>query len=282
MEELIFTEEQKVNLRKAQIELLDEVVRLSDKHNLKYYLLGGTCLGAARHGGFIPWDDDIDIGFARNDYEKFKNICKNELNEEYFYQDHTADSNYPKLYARLRKNNTTLKEDYFKNFKCHDGIYMDIFPLDMASNKMKKAEKIYNKIKFLRSINYIDGTNFNAGNTVAKVKYILRKVYKKLVSQKKIWGKIDYLVNKYNNAESKYFGNFLGNWGLKEVMAKEIMINPEGKETFLEFEGKMYRVPYDYDAYLTSLYGDYMTPPPVEKRVSHHGIVEINFDTTVN
>lgn len=116
-------------------EILDEIVRICEEENLTYYLAGGSVLGAIRHGGFIPWDDDIGIMVPREDYEKFAEACKRKLNSNYFYQSIDTDARYVKRFAKVRKNNTIFQEKMFNGIQQHNGIYVDIFPLDNARNQ---------------------------------------------------------------------------------------------------------------------------------------------------
>lgn len=282
MSSVILAENDKAKLCQLQIEMLDEIVSICDRHNLKYFLVGGTCLGAVRHNGFIPWDDDIDIALPRDDYEKFAQICVAELNSKYFYQDHKTESQYPLNFAKLRRNNTTFVEGGYKDLKIHHGVYLDIFPLDGMSNDMKVAKKHISNVHRARGrclgLLFLDIKEFKNRSFKSKIKYFIGKVYKKFLGMKNAWKKVDKLMTKYSLKESSIIGNIGGAWGIKEVMPKAIMLGNDGEETFMQFEGKEYRVPYDYDAYLKCLYGDYMTPPPEYKRVSHHGIIDINFE----
>ncbi len=276
MQEVVLSEEEKNELRKVQIEMLDVMVELCNKHNLKYYLLGGTCLGAVRHKGFIPWDDDIDVALPREDYDKFAEICKTELDGKYFYQNVQSEKKHPQLFSRLRKNNTLFVEDRYRDFKINHGIYIDIFPLDGMSNDVAMAQKHFDSFEFYKKMVRLGNTFRKAFFKDLAVFFI--KIFVGIIGRENLLKKVPKLENKYSLSDSSLIGNLYGRWGIKEVMDKNIMIDPDGRESFLSFEGKLYRVPYNYDAYLTHLYGDYMTPPPIEKRASHHGIIKLCFD----
>jgi lipopolysaccharide cholinephosphotransferase len=131
------------NLQNVQLEILDEIVRICNKYDIPYFFIGGTLLGAVRHKGFIPWDDDIDIGMLRKDYNKFIKLCKDELKSEYYLQ---CSETYPQhwlSFAKIRKNNTLFIESEGLPFRGNDhrGIFVDIFPYDYVS-KNKNIQKI--------------------------------------------------------------------------------------------------------------------------------------------
>ena len=118
------------DVQKVQLEILLEFDRICRKHGLKYLLFAGTLLGAVRHKGFIPWDDDIDVCMLRGDYERFLTVCKDELSAELFLQTTDTDREYPLQFAKLRKNNTRFVEKSMSDLKIHHGVFIDIFPLD--------------------------------------------------------------------------------------------------------------------------------------------------------
>ena len=119
-----------LELKKIELEMFKYYLAICEKHDLKYFLIGGTLLGAVRHKGFIPWDDDIDIGMPRPDYEKFLLVAQKELPEHIFLQTHNTDIEYPNCFAKLRNSDTTFIETSCKKLKINHGIYIDIFPLD--------------------------------------------------------------------------------------------------------------------------------------------------------
>ena len=117
-------------LRKVQLEALLEVDRICKKFGITYQLFSGTLLGAIRHKGFIPWDDDIDICMLRNDYDRFIEVCKTELDTTYFLQNYETDKNFIHNITRIRKNNTIALQSACAELDMHHGIFIDIFPMD--------------------------------------------------------------------------------------------------------------------------------------------------------
>ena len=112
------------------LKLLRELDRICTKYDIPYWLDGGTLLGAIRHGGFIPWDDDIDVAMLRNDYYRFLEVAKTELRDDIYLQTRETDSDYPMFFAKLRDKYSTFHEPMYERLKCHKGIFLDIFPFD--------------------------------------------------------------------------------------------------------------------------------------------------------
>jgi len=256
------------NLRKLQmveVEMLDEIVRLCDKHNLTYFLVGGTCLGAIRHKGFIPWDDDIDIGMPREDYEKFIDIAIKEINDKYFIQCSKTDPLHYLPYLKIRKNNTTfvnLNENI--QTESHLGFFIDIFPMDYTNNinslslrinvtlsknltETMLYKKKYKKFKELRHpIISALGLPFN----ISQLQKIINK-----------------LMQKHNKKEHIYGGFYSGIYFYKKDMLPIENIFPTST---VIFEEKKYKTFQNPEYYLENLYGDYMTLPKEEDRRTHN------------
>ena len=129
------------HLFKELYTMLTEINRICDKYGIKYFAMGGSAIGAIYDKGILPWDDDIDIGMVREDYNKFLEIAPNELNEDYFLSWYGSDQHTPFFYAKLKKNNTIFIEEQYKNVPMHQGIFIDIFPYDKA-NQNKHMQQI--------------------------------------------------------------------------------------------------------------------------------------------
>ncbi len=126
----VYDDETLNKLHETLIELLDEFVRICKKHNLKYTLVAGTVLGAVRHSGFIPWDDDIDVGMLRPDYEKFLEVAPKELKDKYILDCFEQNKDYHLSFAKIKKNGTIFDEEAAHHMNNHKGIFLDVFPLD--------------------------------------------------------------------------------------------------------------------------------------------------------
>ena len=239
-------------------------------NGISYYTLGGTSLGARRHKGFIPWDDDIDVGVPREDYNRLISLADKlpEHLEIKFYQN-TKRS--PMHFVKLVDNRTTLIEQRYKDYL--EGLYIDVFPLDGARDPqlIKGEEKRWKRIQLLQAmVIYHCQTE--------KPKAVTKKVFRilcKVISLNWLHNQIEKEMTKYSVSDSEYMANYLGAWGSKEVMPKEIM----GQPILYKFEDTMLYGPEKIDEYLTNLYGDFMKLPPKEKQVFKHDFYVLDFET---
>ncbi|MCQ2440626.1 MAG: LicD family protein [Clostridia bacterium] len=251
-------------LHQAQLEIMDEIHRICLYNDIHYYIIGGTCIGAVRHKGFIPWDPDIDIGMLRNDYDRFKEICKKDLSSKFKYYDYIEKENYNRLHAIVSMKNTKLitfcdKYNKFENL----GIYVDVLPLDNAPNDIKERkrhQKIIHRCK--KKINIKIATVYTSN--------VLKKAIKKLrsflffgYSLTRLNEIFDKCMRKYDNVETNYLCAMAGRYSYsKECVPKDYF----GTPVLTEFEGRKYYAPAKTDEYLTHIYGDYMKIPSKEEQ----------------
>lgn len=258
-----------IEIRELQLKLLEimnDFHNVCEKHGIKYFMIGGTMLGAVRHKGFIPWDDDMDVGIPREDYEKLLKLPKSEWPSNIIIKTVHNSTDLISPYSKIMDKNTTLVEDRLGGII--EGIYIDIFPLDGAGNSWKCA-----KIRYW-STYWKLGLLYNNQDHGEK-KNILRRLVQRYARSRnvtKLYLSLQKSMTKINYDESSIIGNYAGAWGLKEFMRKSIMENPQ----LYKFENlELYGV-NDPNSYLTSLYGDYMKLPVLEKRKSHHNFLYIN------
>lgn len=259
------------DLQKCQLNILIEFIRLCEKHHLTYYLVGGSCLGAVRHKGFIPWDDDIDVGMPRKDYDRFIQL-QSEVNKPYFIQTYKTDKNYIYNYAKLRDSSTTYIENYFVCHQFNHGVWIDIFPLDGMSKEIKPAYKFEKKVKWTWRQVYL--MYLPSLKRKLRFKTLFKDISLNIVALLFIFFNVghyrnklvDKKVTKINYDDAVLVGNFFGTNPKKEAMPKEIFEN--GVDA--AFEGVKVKIPKDYNRYLTLLYGNYMQLPPIEKQIGHH------------
>lgn len=245
------------------LEILKEVVRICDKHKLTYYLDYGTMLGAVRHKGFIPWDNDIDIVMPIKDYRKFLKIAPKEISKDFFIQTYKSDSNYNLLWTQVRANNTTSMPIKFKNWDIHWGMHMDIFPL-VGLSEGKIGKKLQSKgLELARALidkEYLQACEPNEikNNSKLKLLYILPRALREAVCD------LILRVILRDPHKSKNCS------GLDRELACCINASAYKHRIAIEFEGMKFAVPKEYDYILTKLYGDYMTPPPENERFFGH------------
>jgi len=274
------------NLRRLQLielELLHELDKICRKHNLRYFLAAGTLLGAVRHKGFIPWDDDIDVSMPLADYQKFCQICETELDgSTFFLQTMDTDPHYRYIFAKLRRQDTLYLRKGQEHMKHHHGICIDIFPwypVPKGSVAGTFFEFVVARCKTIM---------WSPVGAVSEKKILLKLLYK-LLSRINIAiprGVIEWLVSKCSPDISADIGEpFYGN---SKVTKKRMTYVNEPISTIrqklqvrelieMEFEGINFFVPANYDYILTYWYGDYMELPPVDKRVGHHHASIIDF-----
>ena len=247
-------------LQELEKEMLIAFMGICKKYDLRYYMLGGTCLGAVRHQGFIPWDDDIDVAMPRKDYQTFLQVAQAELPEHLFLQHSGSDPNYPLNYAKIRNCNTAFVEASAAHISMNHGIFMDVFVLDGY-----KPTRLFRLKRFFyeRIVSTVFTRKEKLPALWATVDFLLKHLFDYRMAR----DRLTRLYQKDDYDTSAMVMNFCGAWGDKEIVPRAFF----GQGTPGAFEGLDVVLPAQYDAYLTQLYGDYMTPPPKEKQISHHG-----------
>lgn len=256
-------------LHETEVEILDEVVRICEKYNLTYFFNGGTLLGAIRHKGFIPWDDDLDIGMPRKDYDKFIELCATELDSKYMLDNKDTNRKYYLNFAKIRKKNTIFEQDFQVNYDGPKGIWLDIFPYDNAKSVTSKKVYIQSKLnKTIFSLLHYKN-KFFLNNKKLILKKIIRVILKPISNTCLLNLQDKILRWNEKKEEYKFFVSLSTTYDYRTELIEKDKYLPTIK---MEFEGKMYNVPKEYDYILTKIYGDYMKLPPKEKRVTHNPI----------
>lgn len=244
-----------------------EFARICDKYDLRYYAYGGTLLGAIRHKGFIPWDDDMDVCMPREDYEELLKVAQNELGEPYFMLTPYSDSNCFRTIVILINRKTTWTSRFFLHSGCANGLCLDIFPLDNynAATHEKDLEEI--RLSAKRCSQYMkrnDTDKMTPEHYASWKKYMTNDPMKE-------WENVQRVATKWNNTNTE-------NYSMKVFVLSDKRYNdPLKKEWFdtsqlVKFETLDMRIPSGYHNILTATYGDYMKYPPIEKRgVWHEG-----------
>jgi len=251
-------------LRKAQLEILTELIRVSNILNTPFFMVGGTLLGAARHKGFIPWDDDMDFGMLRKDYSRFIKLSNQFLSKDFFLHNHLSDKKYWLPFSKLKMNNTEFIENSIVNLKTHKGIFIDIFPIDNAFQKCTIFHKVQSLI--VRSISSViqeklhifKNIEFNLFNEFLKLFTVLQLNYIQIFFM---------TINRNNNSKSVI--NLGSNYShLKQTFLRSDFL----PFVNLEFENISLPAPKEYKLVLRKLYGNFMKLPPENKRITHKPI----------
>lgn len=269
MEQLTIEECKEIELR-----ILKTVRDFCDENDIKYYLCGGTMIGAIRHGGFIPWDDDIDIIMPRSDYRKFISIFpKNGLKGFKLLSPYNTDDCCI-VFTKVYDTNTIKQDREVDKRYWNYGVDIDIFPTDGVPQDPQKCDAYFKKQykSFHVFLALVGGYDF-VGSIPKK---ILKYVYTFII---KCFGKIGMLnshriamkINERAEANlietsDKVAISIFPHYGKKEIVTKEGFL----KQIKVKFEDDYFTAPSNYDEYLSSVYGDYMKLPPAEKQITHH------------
>lgn len=259
-------------LKKALTDILKWFHAFCEANGLRYYALGGTMLGAARHEGFIPWDDDIDVGMPREDYNKLAVLLTEVPSKRYMLETpSTSAKDYYYPFSKLYDTRTTLVEN--TKYKIKRGIYIDIFPLDGIGNSREESEKNYKGVYNAYNLLLSKVAGIRKGRSLYKnLAVILFRIVP--IKPKKL---LKNLVDKCQERswdDCEWGGNLVGAWRFKEVMPRAYM----GEPKLYKFEDTVIYGAADADAYLTSLYGDWRKLPPKEKQISHHDFLECDLE----
>lgn len=250
-------------LKSIQLDMLKDIDRFCTEHGIRYSLAFGTLLGAVRHKGFIPWDDDIDIMMPREDYERFlKGYCR----KDYKVVSLESDSNYALPFAKVYNDKTVMKEDV--EVEIHYGVYIDIFPIDYIVDTDDSIKAFLRKKKFFDSIHTLKVVSVKRGRSVLKnIVLLLAHTALFPISANRITRKVASVVAEYSRNGSMKAGIVVPT----DCRYKSIVPSTYFESyTGLEFEAHEFSVISHYDEWLTSWYGNYMELPPKEKQISHH------------
>ncbi len=264
---MMLSNEQMERLKHVELSLLRLFLDVCERLSLRYYVIGGTLLGAVRHQGFIPWDDDIDVGMPREDYRIFLQKAPDLLPPYVFLQHIDSEPDYTLPFAKLRDSRTAFVEAALVDFDIHHGVYIDIFPLDVYPDHGDGLLFFKKKLYDLRI-----GAAYSLQNDPLIIR--LKRAVSKILcpSLKKTVKRRERL---YHSASSgSRLANLGGAWGKREIVPASWY----GQGRALMFEGLSVNAPEQYEAWLTQVYGDYMQLPPPEKRHPQHEVAAFDLD----
>lgn len=251
---------QSEELKSIQLDILQNVAEFCTQNNITYFLAYGTLIGAIRHKGYIPWDDDVDIAMPRPDYDKFVQQYNVEQQTHYKVIAMENDKHYGFSFAKVHDIRTVMNETQYK--QDHFGVYIDIFPIDGVKDK-----KQVKKLRMVNKCLHTKKANFSQRKLSKKIINAFGKCILLPFSTHTILRFIDHLARKHPFGSTPFAG------GICDSVVGERAVVDVNYFTDVkphEFEGKLYNIPVGYDGWLRSIYGDYMQLPPEEKRITHH------------
>lgn len=253
------------NLQITEYKMLKDIASFCDANDIQYYIIDGTLLGAIRHGGFIPWDDDIDIGMDLRNYKKFLKLSKNKLSDKYFVQNISSDPQIWHPWTQIRMNNTTSMDPRFKKSEVHSGICMDIFLFNGISNN-KLYEKIQRKLsaiqrRLLKKYYYIDGDIENKNSKIVTVmpEHLRRTII--II--------IDRVINIDIRKTHYCYSTFFVDVGKQYKYESKWFLDLQK----IKFEDDEFFAPKEAEKYLKTRYGNWKELPPESERTGHGDII---------
>ncbi len=251
------------DLQLLELELLQEVDRICRKRGIRYNVIAGTLLGAVRHGGFIPWDDDADVAMLRDEYERFRDACREDLDRERFYfQDHTVTPGYRWGYGKLRRKDTLFLREHQEHMPYEQGVFIDVFPLDAVPDS-RAGRAVVNFDCFI-----IRKFLWSRVGKVADKSALRRAVFSAMdrVPEKAILRALDRRIRRAGRRKTDWVRILTFPTPNREYGYRREWY--EGEEPVV-FEGVVFPGTADPDAYLTFKFGDYHQLPSPEKRKTH-------------
>ena len=258
-------------LQLAELEIYKQVADICDRHHITYYMSAGTFLGAVRHKGFIPWDDDMDMRVPRPDYERLLEALREELPEPYALRHYTWDKSYHRYFAKVENRNVRFRRTHTVKTQ-ETNAWIDIFPLDgMPKNSLRARLR---KIRLMTVKLWMQLSVFDEIIDIKKKRSAYEKLLifiamhtplQKHISWDRMWKRMDRALKAYPPEKSDVWMNFFSSYKFRDIMPKTVY----GSGRKYPFEDTELNGPEDYDAFLKQLYGDYMQLPPEDAQNKH-------------
>ncbi len=268
------TKQELERLKACEMQILSDFDKYCRANDLQYYVIGGALLGAARYGDLIPWDDDIDVAMPREDYER---LWREYRSDRYFLQNATTDPLFARCIQKIRMNGTSIIEYTTQNMPGHQGIYIDIFPIDYVNtDDPDQIAPVAKRIRRLMTLRTIKSGYRSSRHAFAK--RLIKLFYP--MSAKRIDQKIDRLCTQQNNGTRAYTILWLHNYSWdKQIHRKEIW----GTGGACHLKGRDFAAPVDMNAFLSRVFGEnYLQDPPKEKQKNPHSYICVSFGSGMN
>ena len=253
------------------LEMLKWLTEYLDSHNIRYYAVGGTVLGAARHQGFIPWDDDIDIAVPRKDYDRLVEMMRTPVDHYIIETSESGSKDFRYNYAKFYDMNTTLQERLSQNLK--RGVFIDVFPFDGLGNTQEEALATFKGIDRLNMLLATKLCTFRRERSLLKnLSIIIGRIIP--ISVHGLITKINAKCRMTDYDTSIYVCNCMGSYREREIIEKSLL----GEPTLMQFEDMYIKCPQNYDGYLTHIYRNWRQLPPENKRHTAHDFIELDLN----
>lgn len=272
LEELRLAPEDSVAVFAVLLDLLKQFDRVCGEQGLRYFAHGGTLLGAIRHKGFIPWDDDIDLFMPRKDFDAFSQIAPACFSPPYYFQSYLTDPEYFRTQIRVRNSDTTCIAATDLGMRCNQGIFISIFPLDAMPEDGAARKALGKRVVFYRKLmeRYVY-TNKKAASVKNAAARAFAKVVCTLAGGKRVYNRLQKVCERYAGEDTRYVGLVSPRFSAQEKLLFE---REDYAETLrVDFEDMKIPVPAGYDRVLATQYGDYMKPVKDPKRWQPHSLI---------
>lgn len=260
-------------LKTAELNILYDFIQVCEKYGLGYFLLWGTAIGAARHGGFIPWDDDIDVGMLREDYTRFQEVVEQEMGEHYFLTTPVTMKGYASMIPKLQRKGTKFVPNISRTMQCELGMHIDIFVYDNLDDDDRNAKKKIRRTRRLAHMVFLCGSPYPVitirepfGTMARTACFLLHYLFRLMhLSPSKLYQKFEKISMSANGTETKRITTFHSIAAFTNKVEREDIFPL--KE--IQFEDLHVKIANHYDKQLRQYYGDYMQLPKEEDRVNH-------------